>query len=289
LEEVSESMTLTPTDWRDLADGLVAVTDPRFPFDPADRPPDYGIRHKIVEDLWPLAVPVSTLRPLPKNPRRGDIEAMRGSLRTYGQRKPVVVNVGTDQVRDADTPGTVEAGNTTLAAARREGWTHLAIVRVRDDPTTETGFAVADNRMGQLGSFDLSLLADATARLEAADPALLLASGYDDAAYRELVAAANALRGTEVTDPAAEWAGMPDYENEDLRGAYKVIVHFRVKEDAARFFEVLGVDPPSGGHAAGHGVPGIWWPTHDGRRGQFSDEAWRAAGPEEGRPDADGA
>jgi hypothetical protein len=266
-----------PEDWQaalgpDAAAVSALLAEQLWPFDP---PLGLEVRHRIIPDLWPLAVPLDSLTPLPKNPRRGDVEAMRGSLRTYGQRKPVVVNVETEAA-------VIEAGNTTRAAAAREGWTHLAIVRVRDDPTTETGYAVADNRMGQLGSFDLALLADATSRLQAADPALLLASGYDDAAYRELAASAEALRGARVDDPAGEWAGMPDYDNEDLRSAYKVIVHFREKEDADRFFELIGVPRPTGGHAAGHGVPGVWWPEWDGRRGQFSDEGWTAVDPEEG-------
>jgi hypothetical protein len=268
-----------PADWQAaLGPEIRTKADPPaespWPFDPGL---GLEVRHKIVPDLWPLAVPVDSLTPLPKNPRRGDVEAMRGSLRTYGQRKPVVVNVETEEA-------VIEAGNTTRAAAVREGWTHLAIVRVRDDPSTETGYAVADNRMGQLGSFDLALLADATSRLQAADPALLLASGYDDAAYRELALSAERLRGVEVDDPAGEWAGMPDYENENLRGAYRLMVHFRVKEDADRFFTLIGVPRPTGGHAAGNGVPGIWWPESDGRRGQFSDEAWQAVDP--GAPDA---
>jgi ParB/Sulfiredoxin domain len=229
-----------------------------WPFDPA-----HGgkVRHRVIPDLWPLAVPLETLRPLPGNPRRGDVKAMQRSLTTYGQRKPVVVNVESDQP-------TVEAGNHTLAAAKALKWTHLAIARVRDDPTTETGYALADNRLGELGTFDLDLLADATSRLQAADPALLLAAGYDHAAAQHILLGAGRIT---APDPTEEWVGMPDYAAEDLQAAWTVKIAFRSKEDAAAFFAQL--DRPVARR--------MWWPDND-RQGQFSTEAWEALDPEGG-------
>lgn len=234
-----------------------------WPFDP----PNGGkVRHRILPDLWPLAVPLAGLRPLPGNPRKGDVRAMQRSLMTYGQRKPVVVNVESDQP-------TVEAGNHTLAAAKQEHWTHLAIARVRDDPSTETGYALADNRLGQLGSFDLDLLADATSRLEAADPALLLASGYDDAAARHILLGAGRI---DAPDPREEWVGMPEYANEDLQVEWVVRIAFLTKDDARAFFRLI--DRPL--------ARKMMWPEQD-RQGQFSGEAYSAVEPgEEGSDDA---
>lgn len=178
----AETPTLPPA-WTDALGKRQLDLAAAWPFDPAARLP---IRHRIVVDLWPLAVPVDTLAPLPYNPHKGDVAAMRRSLATYGQRKPVVVNVA------SDSP-VIEAGNTTQAAAIAERWTHLAIVRVRDDPTTETGYAIADNRIAQLGTFDLRLLADATSRLQAVSPETLLAAGYTADAHDDLLAAAGAV------------------------------------------------------------------------------------------------
>jgi ParB family chromosome partitioning protein len=88
----------------------------------------------------------------PANARRHDqrnIEAIKSSLRRFGQQKPIVV----------DSRGTVRAGNGTLAAARALGWTHIQIVR-SDLPAMElTAYAIADNRTAELAEWDTEILA----------------------------------------------------------------------------------------------------------------------------------
>lgn len=106
--------------------------------------------HKISQDLIPLATPLDALRPDPLNARShtpGSIAEVAKSLDLYGQRKPIVVNKNT---------GFVLAGNGTLAAAQHLGWSHLAVVKVEDDPDTAIGFAIADNRTAELSSWDES-------------------------------------------------------------------------------------------------------------------------------------
>jgi hypothetical protein len=121
--------------------------------DPSDRPAgaDVDLGH-IAESLRPLAVPITGLVADPANARRHpqrNLDGIAGSLRVYGQRKPVVVNRRT---------GAVEAGNGTLEAARAVGWTHLAAVFVDDDPATAAGFAIADNRTAELAEWDAAAL-----------------------------------------------------------------------------------------------------------------------------------
>lgn len=103
---------------------------------------------QIAASLRPLAVPIDKMRPDPANARRHppeNVAAIRASLRRYGQRKPIIVNRRT---------GTIEAGNAAWEAARAEGWMHLAVVYVADDPTTAAGFAIADNRTAELAEWD---------------------------------------------------------------------------------------------------------------------------------------
>src|SRR5205823_1661259 len=83
----------------------------------------------ILRDLRELAFPVDKLASLPGNPRRGHVQAVAQSYRTFGQRKPIVV-------RPQGDGGVVLAGNTQLAAARKLGWTHIAVVWVEDDDIT---------------------------------------------------------------------------------------------------------------------------------------------------------
>ncbi len=120
----------------------------------------------IAEQLRPLAVPCSALILDPANARRHpeqNLAALQGSLRVYGQRKPVVVNRRT---------GAIEAGNGTLEAALALGWSHLAAVYVDDDPMTATGFSIADNRTAELAEWDRAALDKLLGEIQTNDPLL---------------------------------------------------------------------------------------------------------------------
>lgn len=106
----------------------------------------------IAAPLRPLIVPCGGLVLDPANARKHgapNLEAIKGSLAAYGQRKPLVVNRRTR---------TVIAGNGTLEAARALGWTHVAVVFTDDDPVTAAGFAIADNRTAELAEWDAEAL-----------------------------------------------------------------------------------------------------------------------------------
>lgn len=130
--------------------------------------------HQINPDLQNLATPITELKPLPGNPRKGDIQAVANSYKRFGQRKPIV----------ALPDGTVIAGNHQLAAAKQLGWTHIAVTRVDDDDATAKAFALADNRTADLGDYDNDAIADFIEAVAAADPELVLDAGYtpDDVA-----------------------------------------------------------------------------------------------------------
>ena len=118
---------------------------------------------KIAESLRPLAVPIASLTPDPRNARRHperNLDSIRTSLSLYGQRKPLVVR------REGMV---VEAGNGTLEAAKALGWTHVAAVLVDDDPATATGYGIADNRTAELAEWDEEALACLLAELQVAE------------------------------------------------------------------------------------------------------------------------
>lgn len=148
----------------------------------------------IASDLRFLATPVHGLRQLPGNPRVGDVDAVARSLSAFGQRKPIV----------ARHDGVVIAGNHTLQAAMKLGWTEIAVVRVDDDDATAHAYALADNRTAELGSYDNQLLADLIAEVRDADPDLLAASGWSDEATKQL------LDALAANEPAPAIQGDPD-------------------------------------------------------------------------------
>lgn len=103
-----------------------------------------------IEQVYEL-VPVAQLHPHPRNPRRGDVEAVMASITANGWHGAIVVQRST---------GYVVAGNTRLRAARALGFDRLPVVwRDVDDATAER-MLVADNRATDLGYFDADALAE---------------------------------------------------------------------------------------------------------------------------------
>jgi ParB-like chromosome segregation protein Spo0J len=88
-----------------------------------------------------------------------DINAVAQSLKQFGQIKPIV-----------SYNGVIIAGNGTLQAARRIGWTQIAVVKA--DYLTETearAYALADNRTAELSFWDKNILPYELEQLKALD------------------------------------------------------------------------------------------------------------------------
>ena len=127
---------------------------------------------QIHPDLEPLAFDIELLNPLPGNPRKGDVEAVKRSYATFGQRKPIVV-------RREGEGGIVIAGNHQLQAAKALGWKRIAVIFTDDDDLTAKAYALADNKTADLGTYDDDLVAELLAEL-VADPKLLAATAYSE-------------------------------------------------------------------------------------------------------------
>lgn len=124
---------------------------------PPATPPDLSY---IAEPLRPLAVPIDSIQPDPRNARRHDeanLAAIRVSLTRFGQRQPLVVNKLTSLIL---------AGNARHQVAGELGWSMIAVVFVEDDPTSATGFALADNRTAELATWDELAVAELLADLK---------------------------------------------------------------------------------------------------------------------------
>lgn len=106
---------------------------------------------QIPATLDALTEPLDSLTPRHRNPRRGDIAAIRDSLKAHGQYRPIVVNQSTREVL---------VGNHTLAAARELGWTKIAVTWVDVDEETASRIVIVDNRTSDLAGWDNQLLSD---------------------------------------------------------------------------------------------------------------------------------
>lgn len=157
------------------------------------------------EQLRPLLVPVHEIEPHPANPRRGNVELIRRSLRAHGQQRAILVQ---------KSRGNIVAGNHTWRAAVAEEWTHIAAVV--EDMTDEqaSAYLLADNRSSDDATYD----DEALARLlvdheragtlpetlfEPADVSRLL-DGLDPAVRAELLGQPPAALDDEVPKPPAE-------------------------------------------------------------------------------------
>jgi ParB-like chromosome segregation protein Spo0J len=106
-------------------------------------------------------LPIRDLTPDPENARLHDdknLKAIQGSLKEFGQRKPIVITAA----------GVIVAGNGTVEAAKRLGWTEIDAVRVPGDwtPNQIKAFALADNRTAELASWDIHVLDEQLWELE---------------------------------------------------------------------------------------------------------------------------
>lgn len=156
--------------------------------------------HKIVDALVPLAAPISEPQLLEGNPRVGDVEAVAKSLNRFGQRKPIVAHSKTKQVI---------AGNHTLQAARRLGWTEIAVVWTDDDDATAKAFALADNRTAELGTYDEDALAEMIADVLEADEALLEDASFSMEDLDALLGETSAPAELEESDEGEEESENP--------------------------------------------------------------------------------
>ena len=134
-------------------------------------------------------LPTTQINLFHKNPRRGDVEAIAGSLQAHGQFRPIVVNEGTHTGRPMETL----AGNHTLKAiqllAERNPkdprWQHVEAYVIDVDEDQAARIVLADNRTSDLATYDESELLDL---LESVDDDLD-GTGYDYDDLNTLLAA----------------------------------------------------------------------------------------------------
>jgi site-specific DNA-methyltransferase (adenine-specific) len=127
------------------------------------------------------SVPIATLSQDPANARKHDdknLEAIKASLRRFGQQKPIVV----------DSSNVVRAGNGTLAAATALGWDSINVVQTDLQGSEATAYAIADNRTAELAEWDESVLAASLSSLADVDETWLSDLQFSEKELAELVA-----------------------------------------------------------------------------------------------------
>ncbi len=89
---------------------------------------------------------------------------------------------------------------------------------------------------------------------------------FGDAAVQGMLGKLAADVGIVEFDHAAEWQGMPEFEQRDLTAFRSIHVHFKCREDAEAFAELVGQD-------IGEKIRSIWYPEVE--KIKMDAEAWQ--------------
>ena len=141
---------------------------------------------------------IGRVTPYERNPRRNDdaVQAVAASIREFGFRQPIVV--------DAD--GVVIAGHTRLKAAQHLGLAKVPVHVAKDlTPEQVRALRIADNKTGELATWDMDLLPLELADLRDAEFDLSVL-GFDMSEVEAMLAPA----GTAGKTPADDVPETPD-------------------------------------------------------------------------------
>lgn len=118
-------------------------------------------------------VDVAELRPWANNPRdnRKAIDEVAKSIRRFGWGSPIVANK-----RD----GEIIAGHTRFAAAAKLKLDKVPVRWLDLDPADAHALALADNKVGEVATWDDAVLRQVLAELKEADESLLADTGFSD-------------------------------------------------------------------------------------------------------------
>lgn len=195
--------------------------------------------------------------------KRDKKNANKGTRRGRTLLEKSLADFGTGRSVLLDRNGHVIAGNKTVDAASKLGIDEVIVVPTDGkklvavqrtdldiDSPVGRGLAYADNRVGELDlHWDASvLLADLDAGVNLSwmfddneINTLLQISSQDDAAVVKSIASASTeLPAIPGNDIAAEWVGMPEFENGDVMGKYCVKVWLADDAALASFAELVG-------------------------------------------------
>lgn len=197
-----------------------------------------------------IGFPVSELVEFPKNPKAHDVDAIEQSIDVNGWYGVLLV---------LDCPGEpnyILAGHGRKATLTRKGQHFVPAILVRCDMKTARRIVLVDNRSPESGGFNDRALTEFLRDITLEDGAEgLRGTGYD---AMQLGALTFATRdSSEIADKkeAAEWVGLPEYQEGDV--PLRAIIQFRSAKDRDAFAKLIGVPTSTAKVLSG------WWPLRE--------------------------
>jgi hypothetical protein len=154
---------------------------------------------------------------------RNQQDALKGVISDIGFIDPVIVQQGTDTVID---------GHLRVTLALRDNIPTIPVQYV-DLTDAEAAEALATiDPLSAMAHHDADKLRDLLDQVSTGDAAVMQM-------LSELAEDAGVVPPSEF-DPNAEWIGMPEFEQPDATGEYRVVVHLANDIDLAAFEELIG-------------------------------------------------
>lgn len=179
-------------------------------------------------------VSVDKLTPWEDNPRRNEaaVPEVMASIRRFGFATPIVA-------RDAN--GEVIAGHTRLEAARRLGLDRVPVRFMDLDPADAHLLALADNKVGEIASWDDEALAGVLRELDA-DGALagIEGLGFDQAEIDMVLDGAMAVGDGEWADALG---GLPEGDRAPIQTMTFTLHDDQVEVVRAALSKAKGIGP----------------------------------------------
>jgi hypothetical protein len=180
-------------------------------------------------------LPVDSLRPHPRNYRShpdDQLTHITRSLDLHGVYRNVVV------ARD----GTILAGHGVVLAAQRLGLTELPVVRldVAPEDTAALQVLTGDNEIANLASDDDRMLTELLRELAEEDLDALLGTGFDQQQAAALALMTRPRGELPDQQAAAEWIGLPEFEQGEP--TIRVVVKFLTTEERDAWVAECGLE-----------------------------------------------
>jgi hypothetical protein len=174
--------------------------------------------------------PIEGLHSHPRNYREhpdDELQHIMQSIRHHGFYRPIVA------ARD----GTILAGHGVVAAARKMNVKEVPVVRLELDPEEPRALKLlaGDNEIGHMAEIDDRMLTEILKEVKQLDVDGLLGTGFDEKMLANLVYISRPSSEIGDFNAAAEWSGMPSYEEGSPLPA--LIVTFKNEKDRERFVD----------------------------------------------------
>ena len=177
-------------------------------------------------------IPIADLKPHPQNYREhpdDQLEHIMNSIKSNGYYRNVVVA----------NDNTILAGHGVVKASKKMDLKTVPVVRLEVEPDSPQAKKVLTGDNAHLGEIDDRLLSEILKDVKDSAEDGLLGTGYDEKMLANLVMVTRPQSEIEDFNAAAEWVGMPDYDEESEQ--IKITVNFLNETDMNKFFEILDI------------------------------------------------